>query len=940
MNERAPAEGPNKRKVTLHPHRKTPVARLAAALLLATALTGCQRQSAAELHAEARQHQQKGENSSAVIVLKNALEANPDDAEARHLLAQTYLDTGDAMTAEKEVRAALRLGHRAELSLPVLGRALLLQGQFQKVLDETEAAAVANSWPELLCVRADAYLALGKLDYARDLYDQVLKEHPKYGAALIGLGRLAYLNHDVELASKYAAQALVAEPRNTDALLFKGDLLRAQNQPEQALAAYDQVLAVSPSHRSAHVEKAYLAIGLNRFELAQAELDAARKATPGSLLVEYTQALLNFSQGKPAAAQESLLKVLRVAPDHMPSVLLAGAVNLNLGSLYIAEHHFRHYLEKNPDSVYARKMLASTLLRNGNSPEALSALAPALKGAQQDVQLLALAGESHMQVGDFDKASEFFGKASELDPKAANLRTSLGLSELGKGDSAQAVRNLQLATKLDLKSRQAGIALVRTELELKHVDNAFAAAQALVRAQPDSAAVHDVLGNVYMARNDAVQARASFRKALSLEPAYYPAAASLARLEVHEKNPAAARQHLQDFLGKNKTSADAMTALASMAVAEGKQDEATRLLEQASAVDPNVVAPAVNLIAQYLRAGQNEKALNLARKLQVTHPDNPDLLDLLGKSQLANGEQLEALATYKQLVAALPRSAQALMQVAALELLLKNATAAEDYLKAVLAMQPDFPAAQLALAELYVRKGWNELALMIADRLQRNYPGAAAGYQLAADVLMGQNKAAQALPAYEKALGLHKTNELLIKTANALRMAGKKDEAARRLGQWMAQHPADLRVELYRAETLLADKQFDAAARQLESILQRSPQNVAALNNLALTYQQLQDPRAEEVAQLAYKGADKDPVVMDTLGWILVEKGDNARGLAILQQANALAPQARDIRYHMAAALYKAGNKAAARKELELLAAGNMRFAQAEDAQALLKQLQ
>ena len=37
-------------------------------------------------------------------------------------------------------------------------------------------------------------------------------------------------------------------------------------------------------------------------------------------------ALLDFTQGKNAAARESLQKVLRSAPDHMPSILLAGAV--------------------------------------------------------------------------------------------------------------------------------------------------------------------------------------------------------------------------------------------------------------------------------------------------------------------------------------------------------------------------------------------------------------------------------------------------------------------------------------------------------------------------------------------------------------------------------------------------------------------------------------
>lgn len=40
------------------------------------------------------------------------------------------------------------------------------------------------------------------------------------------------------------------------------------------------------------------------------------------------------------------------------------------------------------------------------------------------------------------------------------------------------------------------------------------------------------------------------------------------------------------------------------------------------------------------------------------------------------------------------------------------------------------------------------------------------------------------------------------------------------------------------------------------------------------------------------------------------------------------------------AALYKAGDKAGARKELQPLAAGDMAFAQADETRALLRQLQ
>jgi putative PEP-CTERM system TPR-repeat lipoprotein len=920
--------------MSCHNNKKT----VLAGLLIAGLLAGCTKQSPAELRAQAMQFQQKTDYGAAAIVLKNVLTANPDDAEARFQLAQLYVETGDALAAEKEARVALQLGYRQDAARVVLGKALLLQSQFQKVLDELGQPGPGNV--ELRCVRADAYLGLGQRDQARQLYGEALRLRPGHAAALIGLGRTAFVDGELAQAIDYAARALASEPRNTDAWLFQGDLQRAQDRPEQALASYDKVLEINPAHRSAHVEKAYLDIGLERYVPAQAELDAAGKTTPGSLLVAYTQALLDFSQGKFSAAQESLLKVLRVAPGHMPSVLLAGAVSLKLDSPYLAEHHFRHYLEKHPNNAYARKMLASALLRSGHAPDALAALEPALKSPAQDVQLLALAGESHMQARDFGKASEFFARASELEPKAADLRTSLAMSELGKGERNQALANLQLATRLDGKSQKAGMALVRTELDLGNVENAWKAVLDLEQAQPQSAAVQDLKGVVLAARHELPQARAAFGKALALQPGYFPAAANLARLELIVNKPDMAGKHLQDFLARNPASVDAMTSLASLANGAHKPEEATRWLERASAIDPNAIAPAVNLIAQYLQVKQTERALNLALKLHVTHPDNPDLLDLLGKGQLASGAQQDALATYKKLAITLPRSAQAQMQVAALLILEKSPAEAEEYLKTALAMQPDFPAAELALAELYVRKGWHGLALMIAARLEKQYPAASAGYQLEGDILMGQDKPALAQAAYAQALARGPGSELVVKHANAMRVAGQKDEAAARLAGWIKQHPDDVRVQLFKAETLMADGQYQAAAAQFEAILKRQPGNVAAANNLALAWQEAHDERAQQAAEQAYRLAGEQPVVMDTLGWILVERGEVARGLAILQKANARAPQARDIRYHIAAAQFKAGNKAAARKELEGLVAGDMRFAQADQARALMRQVQ
>lgn len=549
--------------------------------------------------------------------------------------------------------------------------------------------------------------------------------------------------------------------------------------------------------------------------------------------------------------------------------------------------------------------------------------------------MLALAGETYMQARDFNNASTYFEKASAINPKAANLRTSLAMSKLGKGEQQQAVTDLVLATQLDTKSQEAGLTLVRTELGLQHIDKAWEALLQLEKSQPANASVQDLKGIVLMAKNQVVPARAAFHKAMTIDPAYFPACANLAQLELDDKHPEQARAELLAFLERNKPGIDAMTALATLSNSENKTADATMWLEKANAVNPTAIGPAVNLIAQYLLARQSDKALALARKLQVTHPDNPDLLDLLAKSQLSNGDMPGALGTYSLLAAALPRSAQVHMQIAALQLLLKNPAAAEGTLKTAIAIQPDFPAAQLALAEVYARKGWPDLALIEAGRLQKKHPEASAGYQLEADILMGQNKPALALPLFDKAMRITASSELVIKSANAQRAAGKRDDASRRIDAWLAKRPDDVRVRRYKADTLMADGQPKQAALEIEATLVQDPSNAAALNNLALAYQQLKDPRAQKTAEDAVKLAPDNAVILDTLGWILVDSGDAARGVVELRKAIAKAPAARDIRYHLAAGLKKTGDLDGARKELDVLTSGDMKFAQADDVRAL-----
>lgn len=914
-------------------------AALASALLLSL-LSGCKKEeSAATLVAQAKQFQEKGDSTAAMIQLKNALAANPEDGEARYLLAKLSLDGGDVLAADKEIRKAISLKYPDAQTMPVLARALLIQGKFQNALDETDAAAKAGG-AELLCARADALLALGKRDEAKALFTSVVQSQPQHAAALVGLGRVAFLERNAASAMSYADQAVAAGPKDAEALMFKADLLRAQNKPEQALEVYAQVLVANPAHRSAHIEKAYLEIASGKYELAQADLAAAKKITPGSMMVSYTQALLDFTQGKNAAALESLQKVLRAAPDHMPSILLAGAVNLNLGSTQQAEQHLRKYLEKNPDNLYARKMLATSLLRGGQTPDALAVLAPALKGGEPaDVQLLALAGESYMQARDFNKATQYFEKATALEPKAASLRTSLGLSKLGKGDKAQGLSDLEAATALDSKSLQSGIALIRAEIGQRNFDKALAAAAQLAKSQPTNPELSQLAGVAALGKGDAAAARASFERALSQQATYFPAVSSLVQLDVYEKKTDAARARLLAFLEKDKKSVDAMTALAGLAVVREQPDEALTWLEKAHAEQPDAVLPAMRLGIQYLRSSKAPQALALARKMLVALPSNTDLLELQAQSQLAAKDPGGALESYSKIAGLLPKSGLAQLHLAEVHLQLKNDAAAAEDLRKALQLQPDLAQAQLLQAELSVRQGKPDAALAQARQLQKQHDKMPAGYLLEGDILSVQGKPAQAVPAYEKALALSKAPGALLKLVDAMRRGGKAKEAEQRVAQWRKENPAEPMVAMYQAEFSLAAKQYPIAIEQFEAILKANPKNAVAHNNLAQAYLQLKDKRALASAEQAAKLVPNHPAIMDTLGWVLVEQGDVARGLPLLQKAAAAAEGNGEIRYHYAAALSKSGDKAGARKELEQLLAKGNSFPQLDEARALLKQL-
>jgi Flp pilus assembly protein TadD len=126
----------------MHPGTKTmkkPLVTRAATLvvaLLTSLLASCGGDKPDSLIASGKDFLAKNDNKAAIIQFKNALQQNPDLGEARFLLGKALLDGGDFRGAEVELRKASNLKFSPDLTIPLLAKAMLAEGQTNKVVDE------------------------------------------------------------------------------------------------------------------------------------------------------------------------------------------------------------------------------------------------------------------------------------------------------------------------------------------------------------------------------------------------------------------------------------------------------------------------------------------------------------------------------------------------------------------------------------------------------------------------------------------------------------------------------------------------------------------------------------------------------------------------------------------------------------------------------------
>jgi tetratricopeptide (TPR) repeat protein len=228
--------------------------------------------------------------------------------------------------------------------------------------------------------------------------------------------------------------------------------------------------------------------------------------------------------------------------------------------------------------------------------------------------------------------------------------------------------------------------------------------------------------------------------------------------------------------------------------------------------------------------------------------------------------------------------------------------------------------------------------MRLTKQLQAAHPGEQAPIAFEGEVYIAKGEYAEAIGAYDRALALGPNRNISLRAHRLIQRTGSGDQF-RPLIQHLDQRPLDLVARQILAQAYERDGQLDKAIKEYETVVAAEPDNVAVLNNLAWNYSQKGDSRARSTAQRAYELSPEDASIMDTLGWILIEEGDLAEGVELLQEAVALNGGRPELRYHLAVGLAKLDRKEEARRTLEEILQDDQRFSSRSEAEKLLSEL-
>ena len=385
----------------------------------------------------------------------------------------------------------------------------------------------------------DLYVAQGRLDDARQAYDQALARGDS--AALDqSLAQLYALLDDEQQSSRHWTAYLARRPDDRAARLALAQSAIRQADWERARAELERlVVDGDPTDLLAHAWLGLLLVAPEPLAASPHLQRAAQDPNLAALLAPVFDAERLSAASDDPAYRSALLGMAFLAnspaPQNSTQLEAKTTAMLALRSLSAATQH-------NPAYADAYAYMGQALGQLGQAAWARAMLDHALRLAPQSPVVLTLAGLYWDRHGEPALARQHYQAANEQDPDNPALCLEIAATFAAEGEYTAAEVWLLHAVEQGPDDPQAWEALAHfyldTGIDVK--ESGLAAAARWLELAPQDARAHDLMGWAYFLAQKDEQAQASLSQAQSLAPTLASAHYHLGRLYARQGHYAAA----------------------------------------------------------------------------------------------------------------------------------------------------------------------------------------------------------------------------------------------------------------------------------------------------------------------------------------------------------------------------------------------------------------
>ncbi|MES9992754.1 MAG: XrtA/PEP-CTERM system TPR-repeat protein PrsT [Candidatus Thiodiazotropha sp.] len=884
-----------------------------------------------------------GDYPKAIILLKQLLQSNAKNFQARKLLAKCYLEERDGVSAEKEIS-------RVSNALPATGdvQSILmasweLQGKHKKIIETYEQGGFNEVDPKIaLGIVSFSYLFEKKVEKGIELANELLEIDRNSVIALRTLSYAASVKDDNAEAVEYLQQALQIDKEDYKTWRDLGAMHAKLEDHYEAIELYETALAKieqddpEKDQFQIKVNLIHLMFHLKRLDESVVYINDLESRYRNNPFVIYLSGLYSYLKQDYDTAITKLTQVHTVLPNHLPTMLLLGALQFAENNLEQANVLLTRYVNQVPTHLVARKLLGEIKLRLDRPNEALALLESSYADSN-DQQIMTMIGLAASQSGEYSRGIDFLKKAAEANPGDTHIREELAQLYISHGAVDEAIT--------ELEERWVGQSSKRdTLLILSYIKKGdFISARKLSDQllERDGGRTEDIHLRALIELNSGNRnsARRYFVDAVNKNSEFIPGQLALARMDFEDGRLIAGSDRLNLVLATEPQNVNAMMLLAQISERSGKQKEALFWLEKAVETGHNPWLPRVILARYYLRRKEPEKAAIYLDDENLRESRNPVIRSMLAMLNKQGGRIDEAEATIRKLLQENPQNEAAYLQLADLQASRGDLNAARETLQNLDREIPTSVKGKLLGYKLEMGAGNHQQGERIVKRLLEEDKTRLLGVVLQADYYEAMGDREKAI----KGLKAHATSQapfgIVQKLSDLYIKNNDYNSAIKLLSTWKKANSENQQVELALAITYQSAGKLDAAQKLYGDLLEKNPRNIVALNNSALLNFAQAPKKALEQAKQAYDISGNSSVaVVDTYAWLTHRSGDTATALKLLDPILETASDP-SILYHYAVMLAKSGKEKDAEKVLLTIIEEGQQFPESDQARQLLSEI-